>query len=76
MQPVAFGSLRLKNRIVMAPMTRCRSDDVGVPPEYAADYYAQRADAGLIITEAINISAQARGYPRTPGIWTEAQVAA
>jgi N-ethylmaleimide reductase len=76
LQPVTLGGLRLKNRIVMAPMTRSRADDAGVPPDYAADYYAQRADAGLIITEATNISAQARGYPRTPGIWTEAQVAA
>jgi N-ethylmaleimide reductase len=76
LQPVTLGGLRLKNRVVMAPMTRSRADDAGVPPDYAADYYAQRADAGLIITEATNISAQARGYPRTPGIWTEAQVAA
>jgi N-ethylmaleimide reductase len=76
LQPVTIGSLRLKNRIVMAPMTRSRADDAGVPPGYAADYYAQRAGAGLIITEATNISAQARGYPRTPGIWTDNQVAA
>ncbi|MFL6709089.1 MAG: alkene reductase [Massilia sp.] len=76
LQPVAIGGLHLKNRIVMAPMTRSRSDDEGVPPAYAADYYAQRAGAGLIITEATNISAQARGYPRTPGIWSTAQVAA
>jgi N-ethylmaleimide reductase len=76
LQPVAIGGLQLKNRIVMAPMTRSRSDDQGVPPAYAAEYYAQRADAGLIITEATNISAQARGYPRTPGIWSTAQVAA
>ncbi len=76
LQPVTLGGLRLKNRIVMAPMTRSRADDAGVPPDYAADYYAQRADAGLIITEATNISAQARGYPRTPGIWNGAQVAA
>jgi N-ethylmaleimide reductase len=76
LQPVNIGNLQLKNRIVMAPMTRSRADDAGVPPDYAADYYAQRAGAGLIITEATNISAQARGYPRTPGIWTEAQVAA
>lgn len=75
LQPHIIGDLHLKNRIVMAPMTRSRSNDVGVPPDYAADYYAQRADAGLIITEATNISAQARGYPRTPGIWTNAQVA-
>jgi len=76
LQPIAIGGLYLKNRIVMAPMTRSRSDDQGVPPDYAADYYAQRADAGLIITEATNISAQARGYPRTPGIWSTAQVSA
>ncbi|WP_233887602.1 alkene reductase [Paraburkholderia flagellata] len=76
LNPVTIGNLQLKNRIVMAPMTRSRSDDAGVPPDYAADYYAQRAGAGLIITEATNISAQARGYPRTPGIWTEEQVAA
>jgi N-ethylmaleimide reductase len=76
LQPVSIGGLQLKNRIVMAPMTRSRSNDAGVPPDYAADYYAQRAGAGLIITEATNISAQARGYPRTPGIWSDAQVAA
>jgi N-ethylmaleimide reductase len=76
LQPVTIGALRLKNRIVMAPMTRSRSDDDGMPPDYAADYYAQRADAGLIVTEATNISAQARGYPRTPGIWTDAHIAA
>ncbi|WP_286785141.1 MULTISPECIES: alkene reductase [Pseudomonas] len=76
LQPVTIGELQLKNRIVMAPMTRSRSDDDGVPPSYAADYYSQRAQAGLIITEATNISAQARGYPRTPGIWSEKQVAA
>ena len=76
LQPVTIGGLALKNRIVMAPMTRSRADDRGVPPDYAADYYAQRAGAGLIVTEATNISAQARGYPRTPGIWTAAQVIA
>ncbi|TFW18638.1 alkene reductase [Duganella callida] len=76
LQPVTIGRLQLKNRIVMAPMTRSRADDAGVPPDYAADYYAQRAEAGLIVTEATNISAQARGYPRTPGIWTGEQIAA
>lgn len=75
-QPATLGRLELKNRIVMAPMTRSRSDDAGVPAPYAADYYSQRAGAGLIITEATNISAQARGYPRTPGIWNDTQVAA
>ena len=76
LQPVTIGDLRLKNRIVMAPLTRSRSDDAGVPPHFAADYYAQRAEAGLIISEATNISAQARGYALTPGIWADAQVEA
>jgi len=76
LQPVTLGGLQLKNRIVMAPMTRSRADDAGVQPDYVAEYYAQRASAGLIVTEATNISAQARGYTRTPGIWTEAQIAA
>lgn len=76
LQPVTIGDLQLKNRIVMAPLTRSRSDDEGVPPAFAADYYGQRAGAGLIITEATNISPQARGYAMTPGIWSDAQVAA
>ena len=74
-QPLALGSLTLPNRIVMAPLTRSRSSIDGVPPAFAADYYAQRAAAGLIISEATNISPQAVGYALTPGIWTEAQVA-
>lgn len=74
--PFTLGSLSLPNRVVMAPLTRSRSDDAGVPPDYAALYYAQRATAGLIVSEATNISAQARGYAKTPGIWTPAQVAA
>lgn len=75
-EPVTIGDLTLKNRIVMAPLTRSRSSDAGIPPKFAADYYAQRATAGLIISEATNISAQARGYALTPGIWTEQQVEA
>lgn len=75
-EPVTLGDLTLKNRIVMAPLTRSRSSDAGVPPEFAAAYYAQRATAGLIISEATNISAQARGYALTPGIWTAEQVEA
>ena len=75
-QPFNLGDLTLKNRIVMAPLTRSRSDDAGVPPAFAADYYAQRATAGLIVSEATNISPQARGYALTPGIWSPAQVEA
>jgi N-ethylmaleimide reductase len=73
-QPVALGALALKNRVVMAPLTRSRSSEAGVPPDFAADYYSQRASAGLIVSEATNISAQARGYALTPGIWTPEQV--
>ncbi len=74
LQPVTIGDLRLKNRIVMAPLTRSRSSTEGVPPPFAVDYYAQRASAGLIVSEATNISPQAVGYAFTPGIWTDAQV--
>ena len=74
LQPVRLGGLELKNRIVMAPLTRSRSSSEGVPPSYAPDYYAQRATAGLIISEATNISPQAVGYALTPGIWSDAQV--
>ena len=69
-----IGNTELKNRIVYAPMTRSRADDAGVQPEIAAEYYSQRASAGLIITEATNVSAMAKGYVRTPGIYTPAQV--
>ena len=74
--PVTVGALELPNRIVMAPLTRSRSDMAGRVPTYAADYYSQRADAALIITEATNISPQAVGYALTPGIWSEDQVEA
>ena len=74
LEPVVLGDLKLKNRIVMAPLTRSRSSTEGVPPPYAADYYAQRATAGLIISEATNISPQAVGYAYTPGIWSEPQI--
>ncbi|MBI6683532.1 alkene reductase [Pseudomonas viridiflava] len=73
--PMALGALSLANRIVMAPLTRSRMGSEGVPNEMHARYYAQRASAGLIISEATNISPQARGYALTPGIWTEGHVA-
>jgi len=76
LQPYRLGDMSLPNRVVMCPLTRSRSSDDGVPPDFAADYYGQRATAGLIISEATNISAQARGYALTPGIWTPAQVEA
>lgn len=75
-EPITVGDFELPNRIVMAPMTRSRSDERGRVPSFAADYYAQRADAALIISEATNISPQALGYALTPGIWSEDQVEA
>lgn len=69
-----IGNSVLKNRIVMAPMTRSRADEEGIQPDYAAEYYSQRASAGLIITEATNISPMAKGYVRTPGICTMEQI--
>jgi N-ethylmaleimide reductase len=66
--------MELDNRIVMAPMTRSRADDEGMQPPFAAEYYGQRASAGLIVTEATNVSPMAKGYVRTPGIYTPEQV--
>ena len=69
-------TLTLQNRIVMAPLTRCRASLDGTPSPYAAQYYAQRASAALIISEATCISPQGKGYAWTPGIYTEAQMTA
>ncbi len=74
-QPYVLGPLTLANRIVMAPLTRNRAGAGLVPNPLAATYYAQRASAGLIITEATQISAQAQGYQDTPGIYTPDQIA-
>lgn len=73
-QPYALGAMTLANHIVMAPLTRNRAGAGLVPGELAATYYAQRATAGLLITEATQISAQAQGYQDTPGIYTQAQI--
>lgn len=73
--PIKIGSIKLKNRIVMAPLTRNRASQPGnVPSDMNALYYMQRATAGLIITEATPISDMGHGYPATPGIHTKAQV--
>jgi N-ethylmaleimide reductase len=72
--PAKLGAISLKNRIVMAPLTRNRAGDGGVPHDLNVTYYAQRATAGLIITEATPISDMAHGYPALPGIYTDAQV--
>ncbi len=73
--PLSLGPLSLPNRVLMAPMTRARSSQPGnVPNALMAEYYAQRAGAGLIISEASQISPQGQGYSFTPGIHSEAQV--
>lgn len=72
--PVRIGALTLPNRIIMAPLTRMRTADDRVPTAIMAEYYAQRASAGLILSEATSVSAEGVGYPRTPGIWTDEQV--
>lgn len=74
-QPFDLKSLPLKNRMVMAPMTRCRAGEGDVPTSLMAEYYTQRATAGLIITEGVPVSPQGRGYLWTPGIYTAEQVA-
>ena len=71
----AMGDLELPNRIVMAPMTRSRAAEGNVSNPLAATYYAQRASAGLIITEGTQVSPQCVGYIRTPGIHSSEQVA-
>lgn len=70
---VLDGIVPLKNRIVMAPMTRTRTSDGDIPNALMATYYRQRASAGLLITEAIDVAASSKGYARTPGIYTDAQ---
>lgn len=74
--PTKIGAIDVSNRIAMAPLTRSRADMEGVHSHLAVAYYRQRASAGLIITEATNISRQGRGYAFTPGIYTEAQAEA
>jgi len=73
--PVRFGSLAARNRIVMAPLTRNRAGAQQVPTALMALYYGQRASAGFIISEATQISAEAQGYLDTPGIYSSAQIA-
>ncbi|MDF1502692.1 alkene reductase [Roseisolibacter sp. H3M3-2] len=72
-RPARVGAWELPNRVVMAPMTRSRADDARVPPDLAARYYAQRAGAGLIVSEAAHAHPRGYGYPNTPGLETEAQ---
>jgi len=75
-QAVQFGPYKLSNRVVMAPLTRSRAQKGDIPSAMAAEYYRQRASAGLIIAEATQISPQGKGYAFTPGIYNRAQVEA
>ncbi|WP_321960581.1 alkene reductase [Paraburkholderia sp. J7] len=74
LDPIRIGDLELANRIVMAPMTRSRAGDADVPTNLNGDYYVQRASAGLIISEATNVSRWSNAFERAPGIYTDAQV--
>ena len=71
--PIQLGDYHLKNRIFMAPMTRARTGPEGIPNELVATYYAQRASAGLIITEATAVHPRGHGWPGAPGIYTDQQ---
>lgn len=73
---VTLGDIALRNRVVMAPMTRSRADDDDAPTALMVEYYRQRASAGLIITEGTQPSLTGKGYPRTPGIHSERQIEA
>ena len=73
--PVTLGDLQLPNRVLLAPLTRCRANiPVRVPTTLMAEYYSQRASAGLIFSEATSVDLMGVGYKDTPGIWSEAQV--
>jgi 2,4-dienoyl-CoA reductase-like NADH-dependent reductase (Old Yellow Enzyme family) len=74
LSPITIGAWSLPNRVVMAPLTRCRASAGRVPNDLMAEYYAQRAGFGLIISEATSVTPQGVGYPDTPGIWSEEQV--
>ena len=74
LEPVMVGDLHLPNRVIMAPLTRCRASAGRVPNALMRDYYVQRASAGLILSEATAVSPKGVGYPDTPGIWSAEQV--
>src|SRR5947209_18201583 len=74
-EPYQLGPLQLPNRLVMAPLTRNRAGAGFVPSPLATEYYGQRASAGLLVTEASQVSQQGQGYQDTPGIYSKEQVA-
>ncbi|WP_219225117.1 alkene reductase [Pedobacter antarcticus] len=73
-ESLKVGDLELENRIIMAPLTRCRCDAGAIPSEIMIAYYQQRATAGMIIAEATAVSPMGIGYPDTPGIWSDSQI--
>ena len=73
LEPITIGGLRLANRVFMSPLTRCRASAGRVPNALMREYYAQRASAGLIISEATSVTPMGVGYPNTPGIWSPEQ---
>ncbi|MCH4090018.1 alkene reductase [Acetobacter sp.] len=75
-EPIELGSIHAGNRVLMAPLTRARGTREHVPTPIMAEYYAQRADAGLIISEATGISREGLGWPYAPGLWSQEQVEA
>jgi 2,4-dienoyl-CoA reductase-like NADH-dependent reductase (Old Yellow Enzyme family) len=74
LKPLKVGALTLPNRIIMAPLTRSRASEGRIPNELMAEYYTQRATAGLILTEATSVDPMGVGYADTPGIWSQEQV--
>lgn len=72
--PIQIGALKLPNRIIMAPLTRCRASEGRVPNTLMAQYYTQRSNAGMILSEATSVTPMGVGYPNTPGIWSDEQV--
>ena len=74
LDPIRVGDLDLPNRVFMAPLTRSRASEGRIPNDLMREYYAQRAGAGLILSEATSVTPMGVGYPDTPGIWSEAQV--
>ena len=74
LSPFAVGDLKLSNRVIMAPLTRCKASPGRVPNQMMLEYYVQRASAGMILSEATAVCPMGVGYPNPPGIWSEAQI--
>ena len=72
--PISLGALHLPNRVIMAPLTRSRAGAARIPNQLMAEYYVQRASAGLIVSEATSVTPMGVGYAETPGIWSDEQV--